>query len=235
MRALGPKSWWRRVVLSPGEVETQQPALEKEKAGRKAPPVASANDVASQKLSPEELQRKQEKRQRNIVHSRIKRQRKKLEVEVLRKQCAQYVVQNINLYRENERLEQLLELGTRVVQDHEQQEAVSMMGLHHMQVTPGATNWIPTEMMRALQLELIRHEQPQPRQGPSAAAFPLVDQQTHEQLKELKIQLILRHLLTSTPSFQQGVEGQGQPQQEGSARRVTEDEAEYRDQKPPAR
>ena len=69
----------------------------------------------------EEQERIRRRRALNTIHSRRKRERQKIEVEVLREQCAEFSAQNLKLFHENKRLKRLLELGKLAVRQHESQ------------------------------------------------------------------------------------------------------------------
>jgi hypothetical protein len=59
-------------------------------------------------LQGQQEQRVQRKREMNVIHSRRKRERQKIEVEVLRDRCSQLSANNLTIFHQNKRLEELL-------------------------------------------------------------------------------------------------------------------------------
>jgi hypothetical protein len=66
-------------------------------------------------LQGQEQQRAQRKREMNVIHSRRKRERQKIEVDVLRDRCSQLSANNLNIFHKNKRLEDLLARANNVV------------------------------------------------------------------------------------------------------------------------
>jgi hypothetical protein len=79
--------------------------------------VASGNSEYHDRAA--ELRRQERRRQMNTIHSRRKRERQKIEVEVLREQCAQYSALNLSIFHRNKRLEELLVLAKQAIEQHE--------------------------------------------------------------------------------------------------------------------
>ena len=135
-----------------------------------------------------ELRRQERRRQMNIIHSRRKRERQKIEVEVLREQCAQYSALNLGLFHKNKRLEELLELAKQAVEQHEklfgvpipsyqppysdiqrQTFGLSFSGalqLNPIQPSPTQPQLNPVAL-QAVQLLLMQQQQQQQQQQPS--------------------------------------------------------------------
>ena len=94
-----------------------------EEAGGAAAAAAAASNSGrpSSASTLEEEERIRRRREQNTIHSRRKRERQKIEVEVLREQCAGLSARNLNLFHENKRLQRLLELGQQAVEQHDRQ------------------------------------------------------------------------------------------------------------------
>jgi hypothetical protein len=102
----------------------------------------SQNDLPGQQALCEALRlaeedehdRAQKRREMNVIHSRRKRQRQKIEVDVLRQESARLSAANLDVYHKNKKLEQMLvdakHIEARVLM---QQQEQSLAGMHHRQ------------------------------------------------------------------------------------------------------
>jgi len=133
-----------------------------------------------------ELRRQERRRQMNTIHSRRKRERQKIEVEVLREQCAQYSAQNLSLFHSNRRLEELLEKAKHAIEQHERQFG----GAHNPSIPQGS----PVQQQPAgLSFEGVAHQQQQLNQQPPPA------QQQLDPLALQALQLLLMQQLQQQP------------------------------------
>ena len=200
-----------------------------------------------------DLRRQERRRQMNTIHSRRKRERQKIEVEVLREQCAQYSALNLSIFHKNKRLEELLELAKQAIEQHEKlfgvqipsyqqpysnRQAYSFSGalqLNPIQPPPAQPqlNPVTLQAMQLLLMQVQQQQQPPPPQMPMVASLPNPAPPLSNQsdiLQQQLQQLMLQQLLVSGMSPEQIVALFVPGERTQISERTTEDDS---DTKPP--